>query len=167
MYRINKASCDLQKGNWCNKLDKNPKNYLFSFLLALIMNYILPVLVFFLVVVIGERNDIASYLFYFFSSLFPGMISLYFGITSVGIIVIGVVIVGVDLVYIAYMITQVHLYTIIPISVEVAKWVIILFFPDLLLVAAILSLIPFMAIAVGSHFLGRVTEDGGLYTRNP
>lgn len=166
MYNINKAACDIQSKGWCNQLEKHPKNYLFAFLLSLSMNYLIPLMVFLLVVLVSGRNDIADYLLFFFSPIFPGIVSLYFGMTSIGIIIIGFVILLLDTCYFIFMIRQLGFYTIFPVLIELAKWIIILFFDQFILIAAILSIIPFMSISVGSHFFGRVKEDGGLITRN-
>lgn len=166
MRNINKIACDIQANGWCDQLSKHPKNYLFVLLLSLIMNYLVPLLAFLLVLLVVNNNDIGDYLFYFFSPIFPGVVSIYFGITSIGILVIGTSIVVADVFYFVYVVRQLGIYVIIPIMVEAAKWVILLFFEEFILVAAILSLIPFVSVAIAAHFYEKIREDGGLITRN-
>jgi hypothetical protein len=158
--RLNKKICDLGAKGWCDQLGKHPKNYLSSLLLAIVFQYGLPVLLIIIYTIYVGRLRVGYALLYFFSPVFPSLVSLYFMMTSIAMIVLVIIFIIINTGYLIYMTRQLGIYILIPVLVEATRWIIMAFFPSLSIIAIMLSLLPVMPIAVGAHFAGYSIEKG-------
>ena len=151
--KVNDVICDRFFGGRCNLLLKNPKNYLATVVASLVFNYLIPLILIINITVFTGNIYFSETYIVLFSPVFPGIASFYLGHATMGLVVIGVVMIVVDIFYLKYMIEQLGAYVIVPIIFEVLKWTIVLFFQKFIIIAILLSLVPFMTLAVGAHFI--------------
>lgn len=160
MSAMNDAVCNNGLNGWCDRLGKNPKNYLFAFILSLVFNYLIPVAVLYIIIFVIGNTFTASNIMMLFSPVFPGITSVYLTTSVLNIVLMASIILVVDVLYLIYMTRQLGVYVIVPIATEIIKWTIVLFFPDFLVIAVVISLIPFMTISVSVHFIAYNLERG-------
>ncbi len=162
MPTINDNICKVALDGWCNQLGSNPKNYLAVLVVSIAFSYGIPFLSFVTyLITIGNAWVGITYID-MLSPVFPGLPSLFAAHASIGIIAHAIIILVIDALFFIFMIRQIGIYVVVPAIAEVAKIIIVMFFPAWVVVAIILSVIPFMPLAVGAHFVFDTMFQRGL-----
>ena len=152
MAYINKMACDVMANGWCDQLGKNPKNYLFVVVLSLLFNYAIPACMYVMILLFENRDAVFGPTVMLLSPVLPGIMTVYLSSVSIVTVVLSIVVVIIDAIYLVYMARQLGVFVLIPVTIEVARLAIIIFLPDWILLAVILSIFPAMTAAVGLHF---------------
>ena len=152
MAYINKIACDVMLNGWCDQLGKNPKNYLFTAVLSLFFNYIIPILTYISILVFIERDVVFGSVVTLLSPVLPGIMAIYLSSVSIAAVVLSSVLIVADFLYLIYMARQLGIFVIVPVLIEATRLAIIVFFPGWIWLAVILSVFPAMTAAVGLHF---------------
>lgn len=153
MAWMNDIVCKNAMKGWCDDLGRNPKNYLFAFILSIFMNYGFPLLLAGVVTVFFGNVYFAGTYLDMLSPVIPGISLIYTGYSTVGLIVLGCISIAIGACYIIYMIRLLGIFALIPVILEIVKILTVVFFTDTWLIGIILSVMPWMTIAVGSHFI--------------
>lgn len=153
MAWINDIVCENAMKGWCDELGRNPKNYLFAFILSLFMNYGYPFLIAAIVALLFGNVYFAETYLNVMSPVIPGISLAYTGYAMIGVFILGIISIVIGLCYLIYMIRLLGIFAFIPILIDAVKTLIVLFFKEAWIVGIILSVIPWMTIAVGSHFI--------------
>jgi hypothetical protein len=153
MTRVNDIVCKYVLDGWCDQLEKYPRNYLFTFILTIVVSYGVPL------VMIGIMASFCGSLYIdtnyldLFSSTFPAISVIFMFNASLGVVITGMIVLVLNFFYMVYMARQLGVYVLLPVVVEIARWIVIVFFKGWIVIAIVLALIPFMTFAVASHYI--------------
>ena len=153
MAWINDIVCENAMKGWCDELGRNPKNYLFAFILSIFMNYGYPLLIAGTVAMFFGNVYFAGTYIDMMSPVIPGITLAYTGYSVVGIFVLAIISIVIGFCYLIYMIKLLGIFALISIVIEAIKVLIVAFFHDAWIIGVILSVIPWMTISIGSHFI--------------
>jgi hypothetical protein len=161
MPSLNWITCDDQLQGWCGALHSNSKNYAFVFITSIIFTYVVPVVAIVIIFLITGISGATATMLLSFSPVMPGLASILSMSSFLAVAIASVIILLLDAVYLIYMARQIGIFIALPIAIEALKWIIMLSFHSLSFIAVILSVIPFMPLAVGVHYVMRLIGGGG------